>query len=221
MFNDYEDFYRLFEQHPEEFAKAVNFRHFCAMTDKEYLAGYKWAQRVFATAKAGKHTYRPLVFPQINTLAELFEDAKFLPSPTGGLTRERYRAKLPEGYLYCSDYGFPLPSNVGGKRFWSPDWLARGEKVRAHYGSTFYSVYVKPREIVRDVRMTLAPTPHSFELIKREDGILVLAHDDLHIGSEWLALLPLTESIETLFDEETRQLIAREREAEQVAWGGA
>lgn len=217
-YSDYSDFYQLFEQHPQEFSKAQTYDEFCTLVDKEYLSRYAWASRVFNTAKAGKCTYRPLAFPQVNTLAELFEDAKFLPSPTGGLTREQYRAKLPQGYLCCSDYSFPLPSNVGGKRSWSKDWLARGKKVRAHYGATFYSVYVKPTEIVRNVRMTLAPTPQSFELIKREDGILVLAHDGEHIGSEWLALLPLSENIETLFDAATKELIANERQAEKLAW---
>lgn len=215
---NYEDFYTLFEQYPQEFAASSTYEEFCTKTGKEHFLNYRWAVRVFATAKAGKHTYRPLVFPQINTLAELFESAKFIPSPIGGLTREQYKAKLPKGYLYCSDYSFPLPSNVGGKRSWSKDWLARGEKVRAHYGSTFYSTYVKPTEIVRNVRMTLAPTPHSFELIHREDGILVLAHDGEHIGSEWLALLPLSENIESLFDADTKQLIERERQAEKLAW---
>jgi hypothetical protein len=205
-YNDYEDFYELFEQHPTQFAESTTYEEFCKLVGKDYLAKYIWAGRVFATAKAGKRTYRPLVFPQVNTFAELFEKAELLPTET---TDSRHgKAKFLSGSA-------SVCMHVGGKRSWSERTLG----TRAHYGAKFYGTYVTPTPMVADVKMTLAPCPQGFEAIAREDGILVIATDGLCIGSDWLALLPLTENIETLFDTETKELLARERQAEIDAWG--
>jgi hypothetical protein len=201
MFNDYEDFYTLFEEHKQAFDKASTYEEFCALSDKEYLAGYKWAERVFATAKAGKRTYRPLYYPLFESFADLFQDAKFLPT----------NAPKPTGYVFLS--GGPCMS-VGGKRSWSITCPG----TRAHYGSKFYGTYVRPLTEIHNHKMTLAEHPANFEMVKREDGILILSQDGKCIGSDWLALLPTTADVETLFDEESRQLLARERKAEQEAW---
>ena len=212
MFDNYEDFYSLFEQYPDAFKESETYEAFCLAVGKEYLTTYRWAPRVFATAKAGKRTYRPLVFPTISAFSELFEDARFLPASS-----DRKKGTIPQGYLWCS----VLSMHIGGTRDWSPNW-PKGE-TRRHMGATFYGTYVKPKTEVTNAVNAWGNhfgghSTFSFEAIEREDGILVLAHDSSYIGSEWLALLPLTETIESLFDQETRDLLAREREAERMAW---
>jgi len=213
MFNNYEDFYALFEQHKDDFAASDTYEAFCQRVGKEWLKNYKWAVRVFNTAKAGKRTYHPLTFPTIERFADLFTSAEFIPTDAPATEKRG---------LHFLSGNAGLAMHVGGTRAWSktsPD-------TRSHYGAKFYGTYVQPVPAVMEAVNAWgghldAPRSYSFEAIEREDGILVLAHDSLYIGSTWLALLPLTEDIETLFDAETRELVARERAAEMAAWGGA
>jgi hypothetical protein len=203
MFNDYEDFYTLFEQYPKEFTEASSYDEFIKATGKDYLRNYLWACRVFDTAKAGKRTYRPLSFPKVESFSELFLDAQLLP------TDQKVK---PKNYVFLSG---GTCMHIGGKRTWSETC----PNTRAHFGGKFNGTYVLPKPYVHGHKMTLADHPASYEMVKREDGILILAHDGLCIGSDWLALLPLTEDIETLFNKETRALLATEREAKVLAWG--
>ncbi len=208
MFDKYDDFYTLFEEHKDEFAASADYETFCQKVGREWLKNYKWAVRVFATAKAGKRTYHPLRFPTFDKFTDLFSAAKFLPMPNAK------QNVIPKGFAFLSGNA-SLAMHVGGKRSWSE----RTPDTRAHYGAQFYGTYVQPTTEVYNVPMTLVEHAKSYEAIQREDGILILAHDGLCIGSDWLALLPLSENIETLFDTETRELIARERKAEVIAWG--
>jgi hypothetical protein len=196
------DFYELFAKYPAEFAASATYPEFCRSIGKQHLEAYVWAPPVFATAKAGKQTFHPLRLPTVERFADLFIDAKLLPTHP--------RAAIPQGYRYLSTLQADtnIPFHIGGTRGWSKTQA----DVRSHYGATYHGVYVRSQPAA-DTDLG------AYEAIRREDGILVLAQSSHLIFSEWLALLPLSESIETLFDEPTRQLIAREREAELAAWG--
>jgi hypothetical protein len=186
------DFYDIFDEHKAEFDVSATFASFCDAIDASYLKSCMWAPPVYDTAKAGKRTWRPLEFPRAECFSELFESAVFVETK-----------QTPRGYMFLSG---GLCMHVGGKRGWSKDH----SDIRSHYGSAFFGTYVKPKKTVYNVR--------GYEAIRREDGILILANDGLCIGSAYLALIPLTESIETLFDEPTKQFIAKERQGERDAW---
>jgi hypothetical protein len=49
--------------------------------------------------------------------------------------------------------------------------------------------------------------------------VLIAARDSLYIGSTWLSLLNPDATIDALFPEADRQLIAREKQADIDAWG--
>lgn len=211
-FNDTMDFYDVFDKYPVEFSKATTFPEFCELVGTPimlHVATYRWVPDVFATAKAGKRTYRALRFPNANKFSDLFEQVKFLPAPQNGKP-----SQIPCGFKWISGTELDYCTHVGGRRGWSqtcPD-------TRSHYGATFYGTYVKPKAEVHAMRMTLSEHPNSYEAIKRTDGILILAHDGHSIGSDYVALLPLSENIEDMYDEETKAFRAAERKAEAEAW---
>lgn len=205
--NDYRDAYKLFEAHPEAFSLAQTFPQFCILAEVEYYAHYAWIPRAFASAKEGKFTYHPVRFPKVNRFAELFEEVKLLPMP------ERNSNLIPNGFLSLTGNG-GIAMHVGGKRGWSK--TSKG--TRSIYGAKFCMTYVKPKAEIANVAMTLVDRARSYEAIKRDDGILILAHDGLSIGREWIALLPLSENIEDLLSSEDRELIEREKADDIRAW---
>jgi hypothetical protein len=207
MMREPHDFYALFEQHADAFAKAQTYAEFCTLANVEYLNTYRWAPAVFETAKAGKRTYRALKFPKVNSFAELFAEAKLLPT-------SNKRGDIPQGFKYLGGDA-SVCGSFGGTRGWSKDH----KDIRSHYGAAFHGTYVLPRKEVYDMPMTLDAHAASYEAIPREDGILIIARDSHCIGSDWLALLPLTENIESLFDDATREFLANERQAARDAWG--
>jgi hypothetical protein len=203
------DFYTAFDEHSDAFKQAASFAEFCKLAGLDYLSRYVWASDVFETAKAGKRTYHALKFPNANKFSDLFEAAVFVPTPQRG-----ERSHTPDGYMFLSGNASHC-GHVGGNRSWSE----RTEGTRAHYGAKFYGTYVKPRTEVHNVSLTLTEHSAGYEAIRRDDGILIIGNDGLCIGSVWLALLPLTEHIESMFDAETLALIEREKQAEVEAWG--
>jgi hypothetical protein len=197
MMRDYSDFYNLFDEHKAAFDASTTFEGFCDAIGATHLKTYTWAPPVYATAKAGKRTYRPLTFPTVDKFSDLFESAVFVETKTN-----------PQGYKYLAGDA-SLSKHVGGTRGWSktqPD-------IRSHYGAKFFGTYVKPRAAIERARV------NSFEAIRRTDGILILTYDRDHIECNWLALLPLSENVESLFDDATREFLANERQADKDAWG--
>lgn len=212
MFSDSFDFYDWFDKYPEQFKQAQSYEEFCELVGTPLasrLKEYRWVPQVFECAKVRKRTYRPLRFPRAERFVDLFEAAVFVATPEHGKP-----SQVPAGYKFLGGTA-SLCGHVGGKRGWSE----RTPDTRAHFGAKFYGMYVRPRSEVHNLAMTLAEHPHSYEAIRRTDGILILAHDGHSIGQDWLALLPLTENIEDMLDQKTREMIAGERQAAKDAWG--
>lgn len=198
--------YTLFKKHPEATATAQNFTEFCKLANLAHLEKYAggWIDRAFNTFKAGKETLSPLYFPAASKFSELFEAAYLI---------ETNSKNKPVGVIFLGgNDGFSR--HLGGRRGWSE----RTPDTRSHYGAKFYGTYVKPTRAMLDV---CGPYhgQYSFEAIRRTDGILITVHTHAYIGSTWLALLDLSEDIRAYFDDETRAMLAAERQAEFDAWG--
>jgi hypothetical protein len=194
------DCYTLFEKHKEAFDASANFGEFIEKAGLKHLDGYvgHWVEDVFQTFKAGKKTCRGLMFPNANKFTDLFSAAYFATDQN----------KIP-GAVYLGGSG-ALHKHCGGIYGWSktsPD-------IKSHYGAKWYSTRVVPRE---EIAEKLGKS-YSLEAVKREDGILILHNPHGYVGSTWLALLDLSENIETLFDDTTREFIAMDRKAEMDAW---
>lgn len=177
----------------------------------DYGQGYEevCAEDTRKEARAGKRTYRALLFPHANKFSDLFIAAYFIPTD----------AKVkPAGARFVSGSRGGAPCGcMGGKRGRSE----RTPNTRSHYGGKFYGTYAVPcAELAPLLRTPRGENySYSFEAIRREDGILILARRSDCIGDTWLALLDLSENIEDMFDDETRAFLAAERQAAVDAWG--
>lgn len=201
-------FYDIFDEFPEQFSQAQSYLEFCSLIGRDHLKSYVWAPPVFETAKAGKRTYHALTFPKASRFEDLFSAARFLPSPD--------KTNESRGLFYI---GSPTHSAVpcgyiGGTRGYSkttPD-------VRSHFGCKWYCTRVQPTletmNAVRGYERSL-----SFGAIRRDDGVLIIAQDSSYIGGVWLALLDKDATIDGLFPESDRELIAKENQAAIDAWG--
>lgn len=203
MIRDAFDAYAFFKKHQEAFDKSETFTEFINQAGLQHMDNWigGWIEDAYATMKAGKTTtYRPLAFPKANKYADLFTAAIFIP------TDERNK---PQGYRFMSGFS----KHCGGTRGWSK----RTPSTRSHYGAKFYGTYVKPLPEVDRVH-GFHREGYSFEAINREDGILIIARHHNGIFQQWIALLDKSENIETMFDADTQEFIAKERQAELDAW---
>lgn len=201
-----------------------------------------WWVEAFRTFKALNarglgYIAKPLALPEARTAADVFDAARYLPTPPGGLYRdeaERLVARQAKGdgfrFLSSSRGAFAPCGQVGGKRDWSPDWLARGEKLRRIMGSSFYATYAKPNAaVIAYWRDTMTDHPDrgdfglgGFEAVDRgEGGVLIIGRATGGIGARWLALLDPGATIGPLLPPEDLELIAREKAAAVEAWGEA
>lgn len=196
-----------------------------------------WWELVFRTFKAMKargvgYMGQTLAFPEVATLAELFELARYIPNPPGGLyqserdtfTREKAGAA---GFLFVSGRndgaGATAPcGHVGGTRDWSPPPISCR---RLGGGSVFHSTYAKPRALVLKAWGTYDGDDaegfalSSFELVTHDTGrTLVIGRS--RYGSRWLAYVDAGETMESLMPQGDRDVIERGRFAERAAWGG-
>lgn len=206
MLRTTEDAYALFEKHPDAFTASSNFTEFYKAANLNHLDAYAggWVEDAFQTLKVGKRTHRALLFPQATKFSDLFDKAYFLPTDA---------KDKPQGvYFVSGSRGGAIAMHVGGKRGWSE----RTPDTRSHYGAKFYGTYAAP---CAKLRTMMGKGGFSFEAIRREDGILICVRQHDYVGSDWVALLDLSENIETLFDDETRALLAAERQAAIDAWG--
>lgn len=212
------DCYALFKKHPAAFESAATFTEFYTAAGLDYLERYAggWVESAFETAKAGKATRRPLIFPRAAKFADLFTAAFFLQTDS---------KSIPRGACFMSgrptsrkegDFA-PAPcGHMGGTRGYSE----RTPGTRSHYGTKFYGSYVVPSDEVRGACESYfgKNQSFSFEAIAREDGVLIIARWP-YPGEMWLALLDQGETVEALFDDETRAFITKEKQAAVDAWG--
>lgn len=199
------DCYRLFEKHMEAFNTSETFTEFIEKANLMHLEKYAggWVENAFETMKAGKKTNRGLLFPKANKFSDLFQEAFFIPTDS---------KDKPQGSIFVSgNAGFSR--HAGGKRGYSE----RTPGTRSHYGAKFYGTYVIPKpEIHKHIS---GKYNYSFEAIKREDGILIIANLHDYIGGDWIALLDVSEDIRSLFDTDTQEMLSKERQAEIEVWG--
>lgn len=194
------DCYNLFRKYKSEFNTSKDFADFCQITKLSYLLDYVggWVEQAYWTMKAGKETHRGLKLPNANRFSDLFTEVYLLPTDMNN---------KPEGVHFLGgDAGFT--KHLGGTRGWSKTC----EGARSQYGAKFYGTYVVPIESI-----TYKNT--SFEAITRTDGILITIQSHNYTGCDWIALLDLTEDIKTLYDDDTKAMLAKERQAEIDAWG--
>lgn len=197
-----------------------------------------WARDSFATFKAFKargieFVSKPLPFPSAASAADLFEAARFVPTPEGGLYRDQAAKLLAErtggeGFVFVSSHRaaeFALSAHMGGKLDWSPEWLARGERIRRRTGAAkFYGTYARPNAAVLKAwgddmgegEWALA----SVEAVKWESGhVLIIGRSHNGFANRWLALLDPGASLFPLMPQADRDFIEAERAAERAAWG--
>lgn len=200
------DCYILFEQYINEFESAKDFSEFCVMVNKTHLERYYWVELSFYTMKAGKKTNKPLIVPNASKFSDLFTNAILIETNN--------KHKPIDTHYVSGDAG--LSKFCGGIRGYSkttPD-------IRSHYGAKFYGTYVTPNDKTKELIKTYCcDKNYSFEAIRRKDGILITVKPNSYPGCSWLALLDSSDNVDTLFDEETRQFLERERKAEIEAWG--
>ena len=207
-YDDAFDFYEEFDKHPNEFQAASTYQEFCALVGGklwEHLATYRWVPAVFATAKAGKRTARALAFPLAQKFSDLFQSAQLVVYKAG-------QDNNPRGTYFLGGHG-AVNDHLGGERGWSKT----SPNTRSHFKATFYSTYVTPTS---EVKAIIPRDPYtSFEGIRRDDGILIIARDSKCIYQTYIALIDSSEDIRVLFDEKTKAFLESERQAEIAAWG--
>jgi len=216
-----------FAAHESAFESSQTFTDFVAATGIRWLEANLGAdgERCFQTVKRfpNNHLHKPLHLPLARTFSDLFETARFLPNDPD------HRLRPEPGFYFCSGYraeGAVPSMRVGGTRETRVN--ASGNPVRTHYGSVFHSTYVKPRpEVLQAWSNSYGSTGTNnpgmfdlagFEIVAREDGLLVIAMCGSSIVRAHMALLDRSETVETLMHEADRALIRRERAAEVSAW---
>lgn len=232
------DMLARFQRHPEAFVKATTPEEFITLikgNDAKVLPLYlqkdnSWTRYLWRTAKAHglkDCPHQVLYMPEAKALSEIITDVRFLPLPTGGKTRDETRRQV-ENRIFISGLrardSVPFDS-VGGKRDWSPDWLARGEKVRRHMGGTSYGTYAYPTAAANAAfNSIIGGRIGGLELIAWDNGrTLCIARDnDGGIFTLWMALLsPGQADARQLMPEADQRLIAENKQAEREAWGDA
>jgi len=223
----FEKIREAFAAHPSAFESCQTFSDFVAATGIRWLEANLGAdgERCFQTVKRFPDglLHKPLHLPLARTFSDLFEIARFLPNDPD------HRFRPEPGFYFCSGFraeGVVPSMRVGGTREIRRD--ASGNPVRTHYGSVFHATYVKPRvELLKawsasygssGTNMPAMFDLAGFDVVDREDGLLVIATCGASIVHAYMALLDRTETVESIMHEADLALIRRERAAEAAAW---
>lgn len=221
-------------RHPDAFAVAPTLAAFVAAIPDtaaaRVLAPYVggWADLAYRGAKAhglDLTPHRVLFCPEARDIAELVEDVRYLPLARCGLYRDQALALVGNRTFVMSSRCPDVPfGSVGGKCDWSPDWLAKGEKVRRRMGATAYGTYCRPSSVIAtglaDGGYGTDPIS-TLDLVRWHDGrTLVTARYDDYPGTPWLAVLDAGKcDLVALMPEKDREIIAENKRAEIEAWG--
>lgn len=229
----YADVRAVFARFPEAFNESATLAQFAERTGRlsTYVGG--WADNLFLTDKAhGIGTVSgPLAFPYARTFRDLFKLARYAPAYSGpgnihtGTPRNVIPGHYPVFPRFTGREELVVPiGDVGGRRGIRefPD----GTIVRQHNASQFFITHGMPRpEVLDDWSRVIGPVTgddfsslSSFDVIKRADGVLVIAR--ARGADRWLAFLSPDASIVPMLPQEDRDLLDREKAAEEAAWGG-
>lgn len=202
--------YEFIEKH-KDFAK--QFQTYDEMCDDlgtlgELYKKYRWLEGIWKLLRFRDiFVCHPIVYPMVVDIRDLFKNVR--------LTLQ-HRHEGSERPHYIGGSG-SVHGHYGGARSWTePD--SEGNRTRRHMRSLWKCCYGK--WIHQDLSFE-TDLRTSFELIKREDGILLLGRDSQYIGSTWLAMLPHDQTIHKCLPQEDLDFIEAERLADEKAWGVA
>lgn len=211
--------------HKETALAAKDWGDFCERTGHmgAFYRKYAWLAKHFETLRARPDTflYQPLALPNARKASDLFTSAYLCPHIVRGKGQGSYTDAPPNTVFVGGRTRdtFAVSRSMGGRRRVETDKY--GMTHRTHYGSTFFVTYAALTPDVRawyDAYNAKYFDLSSIEAIDREDGVLIVAKHAQISGGPWLALLDKGETLESMFDDETRKRLAEDREAERVAF---
>jgi hypothetical protein len=177
---------------------------------------YGWLRKHWEFLKArGFLMVRTIQYPNARAYTDLFTEARIATKSPGG------------DWYYLAEHSIDpgISGSYGGKRGWADGrggtctHDGAGNRIRSHYGATYYSVYVRVRPDIK-VPQFFDSGKSSLQAIRHDNGkVLITAESSRFIGSAWLAYLDGTDSLESLLSPADQEFLARERAAEVAAWG--
>ena len=206
--------------HKTEARTYDSFQDFC--TDHPVFGDYwhksPWMCQIWETLKhRGLLLWKPLIYPKVTKLSELFVKADLKPHQIRMKQLDRYRRPdnefgISERYgewLKHSRYNRPISGSYGGVKAWNSN-----HNVRQHYGGQFYhtTVTTRPDFNARELLVTgndFRETPY-FELIEWEKHTLLTLNSNLIIASRWIAVLDPGESLFDLLPVDQQQFLLSE-----------
>lgn len=178
---------------------------------------YVWLPAYYESMKAhnGRYFSKPLAMPGARKFSDLFESAELRASNHNHEPLERG----PFYFVGGSRAGRAAPAgHYGGFRY-VVEFTSDGS---AHCGlggaSVWCSSFAKPRaDVFKGLGNLggLIDGLSSFDVVRNDDGFLVTARDRHSIGSLWVALLPLSESLFDMFNDKDRALVERNEKLER------
>jgi hypothetical protein len=233
---EYVDLFKYTEQFPAEFKAAATFHDFAFSLDASTPGKGRLLQHIaeaypgtwekaYQTIKEHGFTGGELALPHARKASDLFAEVSLYEYQTGGRYREQTNY-VAAGAAFVSGVsradGFAYFGRLGAKYEWSPEWLARGEKIRKVSGGIQYLTAAKPTQAVIDAYGPCGAGDWdlaTFEAVRRDDGrILIVARSHNGFGNRWLALLDAGETANALLGEHERGEIAAEMARQAEAW---
>lgn len=229
------DLYEYTQRHPEQFAAANCFDQFAKALDGSKPGTGKLLQHIaakypgtwdnaFLTIKNHGYVGKALLLPHARKASDIFAAVKLFAGQGGVFRHELEHIK--QGFAFVSalrSKDFEFFGYLDGVYDWSPDWLARGEKLRRVAKGKHYGTYARPTKAVIDCFGDVGAEEWdlaTFEAIQRDDGrILITVRCNNGFGTRWLALLDAGESALPLLSEKEREQIAAEKQKQIAAWG--
>lgn len=165
----------------------------------DFYRNYKWLPPYFYTLKAHpelKWISRALALPEVTNLSQLFESFSYDASGSAG------------GYYISCE----LQAHRGGRLKFDQE-----RNVATHYGAKWY--VLRGHGLSEEAKRRIEPalisgSVRSFECIRRDDGVLVVARS-ASIGGAWVCLLPKDYDFKQHLSPSDREFVERDEEDER------
>lgn len=184
-----------------------------------------WLKRLYATFKAHGFVSRALALPHARKVSDVFSDVSLYDQSSGNGAYRGQSDCERAGARFISTSrapGFAYFDSIGADYSWSPNWIARGERLRQRSGGKNMLTGCKPSRALVDVMGPLGTGDFhisSFDAVRWSDGrILIVANRYCGIGSEWVAILDPGETAISMLSEWERGEIEAEQERQNAAW---